>query len=388
MGINVEDVRQHFPALEEMLFFNTAGVGITPQPVTDELVQVLSQWTTRGAVNPEFSQEMAERAEGTRQRAARFFGVDADELVFTDRVGESLHIVTDGLAWRPGDEILTSDEEVLYLPLFGLAAERGVVVKKMRFPHDKAELLTRVEDLITPRTRLIWFSDTTNKSGIHIPAKEICHLAHQKDVLVFFDGAQTAGQFPVDIRELGCDFYAITGYKWMLGPYGMGLFYIKKELIPQVKAARLGTARTDYENKNYREADTALRYEFNARSKPLRIGFGKTVEFIDSLGIENIARRALELAQYLKRELSSVPGARITSPMEPSFSSGIVSVAFEGMEPRPLVEKLWKEAKVAIFPTGYPPTRPDLKGLRFSLDFYNTREEVDRLIDALKRILA
>jgi len=387
MGQDLETIRADFPALENHTYLNTAGIGLTPQPVTETIQWAFGEWSAHGATTPAFRQETEPLVAAARERAAKLFGARTEELAFTGRVAESLHIVTDGLKWSAGDEIITSDEEVLYMPLYRLVKDYGVVIKKMRLAYDREELLNNFSDLLTPRTRFVWFSDTTNKSGIHIPAKAICDLAHEKGALVMYDGAQTAGQFPIDLRGIGCDFYAITGYKWLLGPYGCGLLYIRRDLIPEVRAWRVGRGVMDYFMNSYKEDETALRYEFGVRNIILRIGFGRTLEYLSELGIENIHRRIMSLRDCFWKGLDGIPGVHIASPCHPSLSSAITCAILSGHEPREVVARAW-EANIVIVPTEGSPTRPDLRGVRISPTFYNTEEDIERLLEVFRGMLS
>ncbi len=378
----MQSIRQDFPALSHYAYLNTAGIGLTPQPVTAEIQRLFGEWSARGATTPTFRDELRQLAAAARERAADVFAADPDELAFTGRVAESLHIVVDGLTWRRGDEIIISDEEVLYTPIYRIAKDYGVVVKRMHFDHDRDALLNRFDDLLTSRTRFVWFSDTTNKSGIHIPAREICSLAHSKDALVMFDGAQTAGQFPMDLHGIGCDFYAITGYKWLLGPYGCGLCYIRKDLIPLVRALRVGQGAVDHDRCDYTESETAMRYDFGVRNQILRIGFGKTLEYLAELGFERIRARIADLRCYLLDGLVMIAGIAVGSPRDPDISSGVVCISLKDSEPSYVVDRAW-QAGIVVVPQDGTRERPELRGVRVSPSFYNTQEDIDRLLETL-----
>jgi selenocysteine lyase/cysteine desulfurase len=380
--MDIANKRADFPALGNHIYLNTAGIGLTPQPVTEEVQRLFGEWSAQGATTPTFREEIQRLVGAAHSRAARLFAADVDELAFTGRVAESLHIVVDGLPWRAGDEIIVSDEEVLYMPIYRLAKDYGVVIKRMRLDHCREEFLNRFDDLLTSRTRFVWLSDTTNKSGVHIPTRELCTLAHAKGVLVMFDGAQTAGQLPVNLHEMGCDFYAITGYKWLLGPYGCGLCYIRKELIPQVRALRIGHGTLDHGAFDYTEADGAMRYDFGVRNLVLRAGFGKTLEYLEGIGFEAISSRVAALRHYLIEGLDRLPGVHIGSPRNPEMGSGIVCVSLEGKKPAEIVAKAW-EAGIVIVPLETAQDRPDLHGVRVSPNFYNTKEDLDYLLETL-----
>jgi selenocysteine lyase/cysteine desulfurase len=384
--IDWHHVRADFPALENHTYLNTAGIGLTPQPVTAEIQHLFGAWCAHGATTPTFRQEVSLLEATARDRAGRLFGASHDELAFTGRVAESLHIVLDGLAWRPGDRIITSDEEVLYAPLYRLVKYHGVRIIKMRLPHNRDEILSRLADLLRPRTRLLWLSHTTNKTGITLPAAEITALAHARGALVMFDGAQSAGQFPIDLHAIGCDFYAITGYKWLLGPYGCGLLYVRQDLIPTLSAFRLGQATLDHAHDSYEEPSSAVRYEFGVRNVILRIGFGEALHYLALLGPKAVQERLAQLSDYLRRGLEVIPGCCIASPRDPTLNSAITCLVLEGLAPEHVVAEAWR-ANVVIVPTEVPPTRPDLHGVRISPGFYNSEQDIDRLlqvIDVLK----
>ena len=375
-------VREDFGALQNHTYLNSAGIGITPRPVTAEIQRLFGEWGEHGATTPTFRDQVRAVSDATVEHAARLFNAKPEELAFTGRVAESLHIVTDGLDWRPGDEILTSDEEVLYAPLYRVAQDHGVAIKTVRLPHDREELLSRIEDALTSRTRLVWLSDTTNKTGIHLPAREICDLAHGKNALVMYDGAQTAGQFAVDLRAIDCDYYAITGYKWLLGPYGCGLCYVREEAIPQVRALRVGRHTIDHSSSNYTQADDATRYDFGVRNVILRAGFGRALEYMAAIGIDQVRSRVTALRDHLWTQLDRIPGMHIASPRDPSLNSAITCLVVEGVEPQQVVSKAW-EANIVIVPTELPPSRPDLRGVRISPHCYNTEVDLDRIVDVV-----
>jgi len=378
-------LRADFPALGNHTYLNTAGIGLTPQPVTAEIQRFFGAWSAQGATTPTFREEVGRLEGEARQRAARLFRALPEELAFTGRVAESLHIVVDGLRWRPGDEIITGDEEVLYAPLYRLAQEQGVVVRILHMAYEWDELLSRFAALLGPRTRFVWLSDTSNKSGLHLPARAICDLAHARGALVMLDGAQTAGQYPMDLRALGCDLYAITGYKWLLGPYGCGLLYVRRDLIPELRALRLGRGTLDHARCAYVEDDTAQRFEFGVRNVILRLGFGAALNYLRRIGLEAIHARTMALRDHLRRRLAEVPRARVLGPSDPALQSGITSVMLEGVEPEAIVQAAW-EANIVIVSTELPSTRPDLRAVRISPAFYNTEDELDRVAEVLEGI--
>ena len=177
---------------------------------------------------------------------------------------------------------------------------------------------------------------------------------------------------------MDCDFYAATSYKWCLGPYGVGALYVKRDVLPQVAVRRSGAKavdRMDMDAGTVVFPDTARKFEFGARNLPLRIGYGRALRYIEAVATEQIEARVREMVDYLRERTSEVPGARVQTPA--GFDAGAVNVAVAGADPDAVCRTLWEEYRiVAVSPAG---------GLRFSLAFFNTREEVDRVVEALKR---
>ena len=377
-----ERVRSDFLVTQNHIYLNTAGIGVTPQPVTAEMQRMLGLWSSLGPTSPPFREQAYPLAEAARAAAARLLGVSTTELAFTGRVAESLHLVVDGLRWHAGDEIVTSDEEVIYAPLLRVAQDHGVVIKTVRWPHNRKALLTRFADSLSPRTRLVWLSDITNKTGIHLPAREICDIAHDRGALVMFDGAQTAGQFPLNLKEIDCDFYAATGYKWLLGPYGCGVCYLREALLPELEPFRLGRGQVDAIAQTLTPDASAQRFEFGVRNVVLRIGFGRALAYIEEIGIEAIHERTMALRDHLRRGLAALPGLESVSPDDPSLASGITSLRVEGIEPGAVVKAAW-QAHIVIVPIETATNRRELHGVRISPAFYNTFEEIDHLLEFL-----
>ena len=378
--MDIEAVRVGIPALQETCFFNTAGIGPMPSAVADEVVDLIRLQEAQGRFRPDVRGMLEERTEEARGIAARFFGVTPEEMMFSHSISDGLNTVSEGLDWKAGDEVITSDQEHPsgYLPWLLQAKQQGVVIKRLRLLPEPEGMADRLRALLTERTRAVVLSHVTSSLGIRVPAAEIVQAGHEAGALVGFDGAQSVGQFPIDLREMDCDFYAATSYKWCLGPYGVGALYVKRDVLPQVAVRRSGAKavdRVDMDAGTVVFPDTARKFEFGARNLPLRIGYGRALRHIEEIGTEQIEARVREMVDYFRKRTSEIPGARVQTPA--GFDAGAVNVAVEGADPDAVCRTLWEEHKiVAVSPAG---------GLRFSVAFFNTREEVDGVVEALKR---
>jgi selenocysteine lyase/cysteine desulfurase len=378
--MDIEAIRAGIPALRETTFFNTAGVAPIPSVVADEVVGLIRWEEMQGRYRPDVMEVMSGRAEEARRTAARFFGVTPEEITFTHSISEGLNVISEGLDWKAGDEVIITDQEHTsgYMPWALRAEQQGAVVKRLRLMPEPEGVVDRLRSLLTDRTRVVALSHVTSSLGIRLPAAEIARVGREAGALVGFDGAQAAGQFPIDLREMGCDFYAATSYKWCLGPYGVGVLYVRQGALHRIAVRRSGShapTRTDMEAGTFAFPDAARKFEFGARNLPLRIGYGRTLRYLSEAGLKEIEARVQDTVRYFRGRVPEIRGARVQTPER--FAAGALNVAIEGADPRALQKRLWEQHRiVAVSPAG---------GLRFSVAFFTTREEVDRVVEVLKQ---
>ena len=238
--------------------------------------------------------------------------------------------------WNAGDEVIVTDEEhpTGIMVWRNLEKERGIKVRKMPIPEDREEMLAGLDALINERTKLVCISHVTTDTGTRLPAREICDLAHERGVPVAMDAAQSAGQFPIDLRDMDVDFYAGTGHKWLLGGWGTGYFYIRRDWIERLKVSWTGSQAGTLDRSTMDDLqflDSAHRFEFGGRHTVLYGAMGKAIEYIDDVGIDTIEERSTQLADRLKAGIAEIPGAVLRSPESHEFSTGIVTVSVDGM---------------------------------------------------------
>jgi selenocysteine lyase/cysteine desulfurase len=293
--------------------------------------------------------------------------------------------VLSGLDWRQGDEIITCNLEHGSVLITSLVTGKrhGVKVRVVDLdPHDSREtILGKFEAAFTPRTRLVFVSHVEYSTGLRLPAAELCQLAHDRGAHIMLDGAQTGGHLHLDMTAEGFDFYSIPGQKWVLGYEGVGALYIRRELIEQVHPAHTGGRAVvhpvDQDNVQLNTASMD-KFQGGSASVPLQTAFLEAARFIEEIGVKEIEERNRQLAERLKRQLADIPAVHVYSPSEPGLSSGLVSFAVSGWEPPAAVERLWNDHRIVVRQVGYPP------GIRASLHFFNTEDEVDQLAQGVK----
>ena len=375
-------VRAQYPLTYERAYLNTGGLGPAPYPVLEAVQRTMWELQTR-------SEHGHRSIEAARAPVAAFFGVSPAEIAFMRNATEANATIASGLSMlRPGDEVIFESHAHPggAIPWLVRQREHGIRVKI--FEPDAGSIagnLERIEALITPRTRVVQVSHVTAPTGLRFPVREIAELAHARGLWFHVDGAQSAGMFPLDLQEIGCDSYATSGHKWMGGPHGTGLLYIRKDRLDEVAPTESGA----YSDASYSLPDaleyhpTARRYEPGTRDAAQIAGLVAAVEFLQRIGMERVAARGHALARYLREQLRSIDGVTILSPTDPALAASITTFKTDRMPYDALNRLFAQEHKLRCRVV----TERGLDALRVSTHLFNTPAECDRVIHATKKAL-
>jgi selenocysteine lyase/cysteine desulfurase len=374
--MNVDAIREQIPLTRECTYFNTGGIAPSLDAVTEVLVSGYEDIARHGPPLIMNYQKHYDRVEEARQKLASFCGVAAVDLCLTHGVADGVTTVFNGIDWQAGDDLILTDEEhpAVKIPAERLAATQGVQLHFLPLAGGAADILQRLEDMMTPRTRLLALSHVTTDTGTRLPARDIVELAHQRDVPVLYDGAQSLGQFPIDVSELGADFYSLLVYKWMYGPYSAGALYVEKSWQERLRLVPSSA--------NYSGSEGARRFEFAAVPPPYYYASAAATDYIGQLGLAQIEERVGELVTRLKSELVAVPGLVIENPQDPEMCTGVVTFRVEGVEGPHISDEL-RARKMITRPTGLK-----FSGVRVSISFFTTEAELDALVGAVGEIVA
>ena len=370
--MDIAGIRDQMPGLKHGVYFNTGGIGQAPVSVNEAVAEGYRQLGQGSVRTNDWYAAMDGAASEMPAKIAGFFGADAGEIALTMSTGEGYGMVLGGLRWQPGDEVVITNEEhpVPLQAAEGLADRVGAVVKVVEIDQDKDLFMNRLEQIITPRTRLFCFSHVTTDTGTRLPAREVCALARVRGVLTLWDGCQAVGQFPIDLHDMGCDFYATNCYKWMLSPMGTGFLYVRKEAQQVLKPLR----------RPHAPDGTARQYETGTPASVLYRGLDAGLDFIAGIGgPQAIAAEAGRKAESLRARFDDVPGVRVISSRRADTRTGIVAFAIEGMEGREVSEALldrWQITQRATYIN--EPT-----GVRISVAFYTSDSELNTLVEAV-----
>ncbi|HWO73536.1 MAG TPA: aminotransferase class V-fold PLP-dependent enzyme [Dehalococcoidia bacterium] len=383
------ELRASIPATRDTIYMNTGFTGPSPEPVIRRMREVLERESSVGPASVEGLAQSRRIAEEAREAVAELLNADPDEVAITHGTTEGLHVVIYGLDWRPGDEFVTCTLEhpALATPAGVLEERYGVTVKRVEIPPNAAPSLAleMIASALTPRTKLVALSHVQFSCGLKLPAKQIVDAAHRAGTLIALDGAQTGGQLALDVHALGVDFYSISGQKWCLGPQGTGALYVRRDhhrlLAPLFTTHAMADSRA-IPGEGPGGGNPLARFRIASQSPALTAGFAEAVRLLTSLGVGEIEAYTHGLGARLRSGLSSIPGCTVTGPLAAEASCGLTAVAVEGWEPRDLVDALWERYRIAVRAVANP------AAIRFSTGAFNTEEEVDRVLEAMRALAA
>ena len=374
-------VSQQFPLEADLIYLNAANVCPASRPVMDRYWEFLRDFQA----NPSFQNR--DKYSGLHERAraklAALLQVTPDEIAVTRNTSEGSNIVVRGLDLKPGDEVLITDHNhPSNREAWRVRARRdGLAVRSLPVhvpARSSKELLDAFEKAIRPQTKVIAFTHVTNTTGLRYPAREIAELGRRRGIWVHLDGAQTFGALDVDLKQIGCDSYSASAHKWAMGPLEAGVLYVRAGRIPELWPS-IVTAGWSEGLKGARKFEV-----FGQRDDPRRVAFEAAVDFLNLIGIRNVEARVRALATHLKRELLKIPGLELKTNLEPELSAGVVKFRLSGLDTRRAYDTLWTRRRIAIAmtPSG------DSEGLRFCPHIYNSIEELDRAVEAVRALAA
>ncbi|MGH7596062.1 MAG: aminotransferase class V-fold PLP-dependent enzyme [bacterium] len=374
-------VREQFPLTRERAYLNTGGLGASPYVVIDAVVSRMNELERISETGHNEQLWLS-----IKQKAAVLLGCDVEEIAYTRNATEGINIVCNGLPLKRGDEVITTTHEHVGNAVPWLARQKrdGIVLKLFEPSTQSAqENLDRIERLISKRTRVISVPHATTTTGQVLPIKEIAAMAKAKNVWLFVDGAQTAGMMTFNLHDLGCDAYATSGHKWLLGPKGTGLLYVRKDMLEVIQALEVGAYSDkshDLQTGEITFHPTAQRYEYGTVSTPLFIGLGSGIDFLIKIGMENVWARDAALSTAFLNGLKEISNVEILSPLNQAERSAMITFKMKNIEYLKLQSFLSEKYKLRTRGVG----EADVNALRISWHIYNSYEEVNRVLEGVK----
>lgn len=399
--VNFDKIRKDFPVLHQdlhgmpLVYLDNAASSQMPTQVADRLDRYhrLEHANVHRGIHT-LSQRATDAYEETRRKVRDFINAEyVDEIVYTTGTTDSINLVANSYGlqnFSEGDEIiLTEMEHHANIVPWQMIAERTGAVIKVIPVTDSGDLdMEAYKKLLNSKTKMVSVVHVSNALGTVNPVKEITNLAHEHGAVVLIDGAQSVPHQKVDVQEIGCDFFAFSAHK-MCGPTGFGILYGRKEILETMPPYRGGGDMIDkvsFEETTYYR----IPFRFEAGTPPIAagIGLGSAIDYLNSIGMENIAVQEAKVVQYGYEKLQEIEGLRFIGDSENRAS--VLSFVFDDIHASDMGTLLDKRG-IALR-TGHHCAQPILRRFdvpattRASVSFYNTKEDIDRLVDGIEYV--
>lgn len=398
---DINQIRNDFPILgrkvydRPLVYLDNAATTQKPRPVVEAITEEYYNVNANVHRGVHYlSQQATDLHEGAREKVRQFINARAtSEIIFTRGTTESLNLVASSFCdefMREGDEVIVSvmEHHSNIVPWQLQAAKRGISIRVIPMTDEGELKMDEYEKLFTERTKIVSVTHVSNVLGTVNPVEEIVRIAHEHGVPVMVDGAQSAPHFAVDVQAMDCDFFAFSGHK-MYGPTGVGVLYGKEDWLDRLPPYQGGGEMIEsvsFEKTVFERLP--FKFEAGTPDYVATHGLAKAIDYLTALGMDNIQMREQELTRYAMRRLAEVDGLRVfgTSERKDAVVSFLVG-DIHHLDMGTLLDRLGIAVR-----TGHHCAQPLMLRLgiqgtvRASFALYNTKEEIDTLVDGIKRV--
>jgi cysteine desulfurase / selenocysteine lyase len=398
---SLDFVRTDFPLTKKKIYMNNGSVAPTPLSTIKAITDTFLKYSIEGPDSQTINEFITSLTKELRSRIADLINCESEEIIFTQSTTEGINYVRNGITWKKGDSVVirggTHEHYANYLPWLQLSRDRGVDL--IDLPINSTGYFD-IADLEDPRRilkgsdrakkkkttpKLITLSHALYNNGAIMPVEEVGRIAKANDVLFCIDAAQTVGSIEIDVKRIGCDFMAFPAFKWICGPLGLGVLYCDKKaaeaLRPQSIGSESATLSSDQKTLTYIEPPAKFQTGF--RNFPALAGLEASVRYLLRLGMNNIRRKNMKVANTLWSELVKVKNVKLYGPEDENLRTSIVSFSFNNKEAKTIVDRLGQnEIIFAERDVG-----GGKKAVRASPHFFNTEEESVRSLEQIKNIV-
>ncbi|MBD3108221.1 cysteine desulfurase [Bacillus sp. AGMB 02131] len=398
--MNVSEIRKQFPILDQevnghpLVYLDSAATSQKPEVVIEAIDKYYREYNSnvhRGVHT--LGTRATDGYEGAREKVRKFINASAtEEVIFTKGTTASINLVAASYGRtniQQGDEIVISmmEHHSNIIPWQQLALQTGATLKYIPLQEDGTISLDDARNIITPNTKIVSIMHVSNVLGVINPIKEIAEIAHENGAVMVVDGAQGAPHIKIDVQDLDCDFYALSGHK-MCGPTGIGALYGKKHLLEAMPPIEFGGEMIDFVDL-YDSTWKELPWKFEGGTPIIAgaIGLGAAIDFLESIGLDKIEQHEHKLAAYALKKMSEVEGLTIYGPMDASKRAGVITFNLEDVHPHDVATVL--DAEGIAVRAGHHCAQPLMRWLkasataRASFYLYNTEDDIDRLVEGL-----
>ncbi len=390
--IDVERARRETPGCAQVLHFNNAGASLPPQTVTETMVDYLRRESELGGYEVELERE--EAISNTYTALATMLHCRREEIAYAESATRAWDMAFYGIPLRPGDRILTGRMEYgsNWIAMLQRARQTGAVIEVVPSDETGQICVEALRGMLDERVKLIALTHIPTNGGLVNPAAEVGKIARQAGILYLLDACQSAGQMPLDVEQIGCDFLSATGRKFLRGPRGTGFLYVRESALERLEPPFLDMAAAEWVSRDaYRLQPDARRFEAFEANFAAKIGLGVAVDYALHWGLDAIQDRIRVLATTLRARLTALPGVTVHDLGKEQC--GIVTFTVDRHDPWDLRTRL-ADQSIHIWTSNPGGTRLDMEArhltrlARASVHYYNTEEEIDRFCTTLASMTA
>ena len=370
-------VRGHYSLKEDYINLENGYYNIIPNPTLYKYIEHVK------AINFEGSYYMRNNLEDDnlklRKRISDWLSCDKKNIIITRNTTESLDLIIGGYPWEKGDEAIYAQQDYGSMKLmFEQVSKRYNIKAKVisipNHPSSDEEIVQLYENQITKKTKLLMVCHMINITGQILPIKKICEMAHSYGVEVMVDGAHCIGHFNFSIENLNCDYYGSSLHKWLSAPLGAGLLYIKEKHISKIWPLLAGHSNDFNGIKKLNHLGT--------NPVHVHLAINNALDYIDWIGIKRKEKRLKKLQNHWIQNLKNVSNVEINTPLSFSRSFGIGNIGIKGMPPKIMAEQLLKKFNIFTVAIDYA----NVKGCRITPNIYNSIDEIEVFIDAIRKL--
>ncbi|QOI96629.1 MAG: aminotransferase class V-fold PLP-dependent enzyme [Flammeovirgaceae bacterium] len=376
-------IRDAFMLSKDKVFFNTGTVGAMPKVVVQKVAEHFEKLATDVA-DWDYKVDIGWISgyypmPDIRKKIAQLINVDAASIALTDNVTSAMSYIAMGLELKPGDEVLTSNQEHGGGRSSWIVREKreGIKYREVALPkpiRNSDEVLSIIRKALALETKVLMLSHMITGSGAILPVKEICAEARAKGIITVLDGAQTIGQIKVDVADIGCDAYVGCFHKWIGAPPGTGFMWVRPELLKS-----LWTTVSSYQWNNHE--DEGFRFtQRGTGNYSVMIGMDAALDFHNEIGPQRVYDRIKFLGNYLRDGLRRMPKVKIFSPVDETMCAGITVYNAAGLTGAKLQDEFWNRARMR------PRSQGDEFGVRHCTHIYNNEQELDKALGIVRAL--
>jgi cysteine desulfurase / selenocysteine lyase len=399
---SLDFVRNDFPLTKKKIYMNNGSVAPTPLSTIKAITDTFLKYSIEGPDSQTINEFITSLTKELRNRIADLINCESEEIIFTQSTTEGINYVRNGINWKKGDSVVirggTHEHYANYLPWLQLSRDRGVDLIDLPINStgffDIADLENaskvkkgsgKAKNKKKTTPKLITLSHALYNNGAIMPVEEVGRIAKANDILFCIDAAQTVGSIEIDVKRIGCDFMAFPAFKWICGPLGLGVLYCDKRaaeaLRPQSIGSESATLSSDHKTLTY--IDPPAKFQTGFRNFPALAGLEASVRYLLRLGMNNIRRKNMKVANALRSELVKMKDVILYGPEDENLRTSIVSFSLTNKEAKTIVDKLVEnEIIFAERDVG-----GGKKAVRASPHFFNTEEESIRSTELIKNIM-